>query len=130
MSGFEEKFTVDLFYENAHKGKLIGLKCERGHVTVPIRHSCRVCFSQILTTVELSGRGEIVSFTEVHVKSKEFPLETPYTLALVKLEGGGNLLGVLKGFESLPKYGAKVVVKFEDVPGHVAKWPRTFFYPR
>lgn len=129
MSSFQEKNTVDSFFESARNGKLIGLKCELGHITVPPRHSCRVCLSQNLTSVELSARGEIVSFTDVYVKSKEFPVDTPYTLALVRLEQGGNLLGVLRGFQSPVRNGTRVVAKFEDVAQHPGKWPRTFFYP-
>ena len=119
--------TVDSFYEQARKGRLLGLKCELGHVTVPPRHSCRVCQSQSLQAVELSGRGEVISFTDVYVKSKEFPLDTPYTLALVKLEEGGSLLGVIRGVQATPKHGSKVSVKFEDAAGGRGKWPRIFF---
>jgi len=77
--------------------------------------------------VELSGKGEIISFTVVYVKSKEFPLDTPYTLALVKLEEGGNLLGVVAGVQSTPKHGSRVSVKFEDAANSKGKWPRVFF---
>lgn len=129
MCDFRGKNTVDSFYESARNGKLLGLKCEMGHVTVPPRHSCRVCLSQNLVPFELSGRGEIVSFTEVHVKSKEFPVDVPYTLAIVRLEEGGNLLGVLRVLQPPVKNGTKVVVKFEDVPEYIGKWPKTFFYP-
>jgi uncharacterized protein len=117
--------TIDNFYEQARQGKLFGLKCDLGHITVPPRQSCRICDSRELQPLELSGRGEVVSFTEVHVKSKEFPIEAPYTLALVSLQEGGNLIGVLRG--SAPRYGLKIFVKFEDVPGSSGKWPRTFF---
>ena len=61
-------------------------------------------------------------------KSKEFPLDAPYTLAYWwRLEEGGNLLGVVTGVQATPKHGSKVSVKFEDAPGGTAKWPRIFF---
>jgi len=119
------QLSIDSFFEQARGGKLVGLKCPMGHVTVPPRHSCRVCQSQDLQLVVLSGKGRIVSFTDVYVKSKEFPLGTPYTLALVALDEGGHLMGVLRG--AAPKHGARVLVKFEDAPGDSGKWPRTFF---
>ncbi|MGI0091087.1 MAG: Zn-ribbon domain-containing OB-fold protein, partial [Nitrososphaerales archaeon] len=72
--------TVDSFYENARKGKLLGLRCESGHVSVPPRRSCPTCRSAQLEEVELSGRGEVVSFTRVDYKARDFPLDTPYTL--------------------------------------------------
>jgi uncharacterized OB-fold protein len=116
--------TVDTFYAEARKGTLIGLRCEFGHITVPTRPSCRVCRSLNLESMGLSGKGKVVSFTDVYVKSKEFPVETPYTLAIVKLDEGGNLLGVLRG-DRRPVHGSKVVITFEDVGA--GKWPRTFF---
>jgi uncharacterized OB-fold protein len=121
------QLSIDSFFGQARGGKLVGLKCPLGHVTVPPRHSCRVCQSQELQLVELSGKGKVVSFTDVYVKSKEFPLDTPYTLALVALEEGGHLIGVLRGAQFTPKHGAKVLVKFEDISGVIAKWPITFF---
>jgi len=118
--------TIDQFYEQGRGGRLLGLKCESGHVTVPPRRSCRVCQSLNLQIAELSKTGSVISFTEVYVKSKDFPLETPYTLALVKLDEGGNLLGVISGQTSKLTSGSKVSVIFKDV-GEKVGWPRVFF---
>ncbi|MCL4518101.1 MAG: Zn-ribbon domain-containing OB-fold protein [Thaumarchaeota archaeon] len=116
--------SVSDFYSAGRGGKLLGLSCEKGHVSVPPRASCRVCGLQDLHTVELSGRGNVVSFTEVYSKSSEFPLEVPYVLALVSLEEGGNLLGIVeKGAEI--RHGSKVLVEFRDLPN--SQWPRIFF---
>ena len=121
-----DQITVDYFYEQGRRGILVGLECELGHVTVPPRHSCRVCHSNNLKARELSGRGEIISFTEVNVKAKEFPVDTPYVLGLVQLEEGGNLIGVVSGPRSGIKRGSKVLVKFQDAQIK-GKWPRIFF---
>lgn len=121
-----EGLTIDQFYEHGRAGKLMGLKCEAGHVTVPPRHSCSVCQSTQLQVLELSGRGSVVSFTEVHVKTKEFPVATPYILSLVSLEEGGNLLGIVDGSPTKLEHGTKVGVVFRDV-GEKQKWPRVFF---
>ncbi|MDG6997724.1 MAG: Zn-ribbon domain-containing OB-fold protein [Nitrososphaerota archaeon] len=123
-----EKLTVDQFYESGRAGKLIGLKCDSAHFTVPPRHCCSVCNSTNVETVELSGKGRIVSFTEVNVKTKEFPLPTPYVLSLVTLDEGGNLLGIFSGSANLLEHGTKVSVIFRDI-GDNAKWPRVFFEP-
>ncbi|MHB8567081.1 MAG: Zn-ribbon domain-containing OB-fold protein [Nitrososphaerales archaeon] len=109
-----EKLTVESFYAWGKKGSLLGLRCSAGHVTVPPRHSCRVCESPTLEVVTLSGKGTIASFTKVYSKSKEFPLETPYTLALVTLKEGGNLLGIVKD-QAKAAFGLKVRVKFETL---------------
>jgi hypothetical protein len=79
-----------------------------------------------MEVIELSKKGQIVSFTEVHVKSKDFPVNTPYVLALVRLDEGGNLLGVVAGSASEVSIGSKVSVKVMDI-GEVGRWPRIFF---
>lgn len=124
----EERLTVDKFYELGRSGNLMGLVCDEGHVTIPPRASCRVCGSLKLKTKSLSGKGRIVSFTQVHVKAKEFPINTPYTLALVQLEEGGNLLGIVD--PAPPKLSKDIAVytKFKDI-GERAKWPRIVFEP-
>ena len=120
------QMNVDRFYQLAREGKLVGLRCEQGHVTVPPRPSCQVCLSMKLETTELSGKGKVISFTEVYVKSNDFPLETPYVLALVRLVEGGNLLGVYNGPVSQMSHGREVQVKFTSIKEN-DKWPRVFF---
>ncbi|HZW55894.1 MAG TPA: OB-fold domain-containing protein [Nitrososphaerales archaeon] len=115
----QEKLTVESFYQGGKNGKLLGLECIAGHVTVPPRRSCLVCNSLELKVVELSGRATIVATTEVYSKSKEFPIEAPYLLALAKLEEGGSLLGVVKKTQGDTSKDvcteSKVIVKFEIV---------------
>ena len=120
-----EILTVDSFYEFALQGKLLGLQCDSAHISVPPRRSCRVCRSTNLNKIELSGSGKIVSWTEVFVKSKEFPVSTPYFLALVELEEGGNLMGIVDGPSSSLKFGTVVSVIFRRL--NEKDWPRIFF---
>jgi len=118
--------TVDLFYQQGMQGKLIGLECESKHVTVPPRNSCRICSSKSLRKIELSGRGQVISFTEVFVKSKEFPLDVPYLLALVGLEEGGMLIGIVESdLRSNLEHGTKVTVQFRKM--EEKECPRIFF---
>jgi uncharacterized OB-fold protein len=107
----------------------MGLICPSGHVTVPPKNTCAVCGSLALEVKELSGKGKILSFTEVFVKSKEFPVETPYTLALVNLVEGGKLLGVMSqnpGIQTVE--GASVQLEFKEII-QGDRWPRIFFHP-
>ncbi|MCL5068794.1 MAG: OB-fold domain-containing protein [Thaumarchaeota archaeon] len=124
----EDRLTIDKFYELGRSGNLVGLVCDQGHVTIPPRASCRLCDSLKLKSKYLSGKGKIVSFTQVYVKTKEFPINTPYTLALVRLEEGGNLLGVVDPIPSNLSKDTTVYVKFKDA-GEQVKWPRIFFEP-
>jgi uncharacterized protein len=113
-----EKLTVDAFYREAKAGKLVGLKCDQGHVTIPPRRTCRVCLSPNLEVVELSGMGKIITYTDVYSKSSDYPLDAPYTLALVNLVEGGNLFGVVLNADSSKiSYGRNVRVTFKVVQG-------------
>jgi uncharacterized OB-fold protein len=123
-----ETLSIDQFYSAGKSQRLLGLRCNKGHITAPPRHSCQVCNSSNLAVVELSGKGNVVSYTEVHSKSKEFPVGTPYVLALVKLEEGPNLLGTI---QQQPKLEQAVRVKFEEKEegGNAKGWPRITFEP-
>ncbi len=77
--------------------------------------------------------GAVVTFTEVAVGSSGYPLKPPYTLALIKLDEGGHLIGVLKGKgeKDADWVGRRVKVLFEVIAGEekVTKpdsWPRVF----
>ncbi len=124
-----EKLSIEDFYSEGKKtGKLQGLLCDAGHITVPPRHSCRTCGSSNLEVVKLSGKGKISSFTEVYSKSKEFPLETPYTLVLTNLNEGPNLLGIIDQTESRKiEIGMRVKVRFGNLTENPNEWPRIFF---
>ena len=112
----DPELTVGRFYHEAKNGRLLGLLCGSGHVTVPPRKSCRICGSLDLKVQELSGRARVISTTEVYSKSKDFPIDAPYLLALAQLEEGGNLLGIVESSQaSGVGPGAKVRVKFEVV---------------
>jgi uncharacterized OB-fold protein len=118
-----ETLTTEEFYSKGMSGKLLGLRCENGHITAPPRHSCSTCRSQKLSIIELSGFGNIVEYTEVNSKSNDFPLETPYNLGIVKLDEGPNLLGIV---EAKPeKDGVRVKVSFRALTQ--SERPRIFF---
>ena len=119
----QEILTVDEFYEAASNGKLLGLKCSNGHVSVPPRMSCIECGDNSLKRIELSGYGKVISWTEVFVKSKEFPINVPYLLTLVRLDEGGNLVGIIQ--EGVAKYGSRVRISFRKL--NEKEWPRIFF---
>jgi uncharacterized OB-fold protein len=121
------ELTIEQFYSEGKKsGRVLGLVCDKGHITVPPRHSCRVCDSTALKIKVLTGLGEVASITEVHVKAKDFPLETPYVLALVKLEDGGNLLGVMKDDKCSVSLGGRIKVNFRSIRGENSQ-PMIFF---
>jgi uncharacterized OB-fold protein len=123
-----EKLTATRFYSEASEsGNVIGLRCENGHVTVPPKRACRVCGSPNLIETRLSGVGRLIAFTTVYAKSAEFPIEIPYTLGLVRLEEGGNLLGIIdiKSENRTPVLNSKVRIRFKKIPESSDR-PRVF----
>lgn len=69
-----------------------GLKAEHceacGKVIYPPRDTCPDCGRQHQTWVNLSGRGEVYSYTIMHHAPANFEEFVPYPVALIKLEEG------------------------------------------
>jgi uncharacterized OB-fold protein len=123
------KLTVSRFYSRASEtGTVLGLRCENDHVTVPPRRTCKICGSTKLIETTLRGVGSLISFTKVYVKSADFPIEAPYNLGLVRLEEGGNLLGIINTDETKtpPTLNSKVRIRFKKIPENSDR-PRIFF---
>ncbi len=65
-------------------------KCGRcDHIQFPPTRLCSACHSQRLVLEEASGRGTLLSFSEVHrAAGPEFDRYVPYTVVVVKLDEG------------------------------------------
>ncbi|TMA35093.1 MAG: Zn-ribbon domain-containing OB-fold protein [Deltaproteobacteria bacterium] len=87
------------------------------------RAACPRCLSGDLEWVRASGRGTLHTFTVVHRGLRDFPLGTPYVIAIVELAEGPRLMTNLVGVEPDPaclRIGMPVEVVFEDVSAEVA----------
>jgi uncharacterized OB-fold protein len=87
------------------------------------RASCPHCLSGDLEWRRVSGRGRLETFTIVHRGPKNFPLGTPYVLAVVALDEGPRLMTNLVGIAPDPaqvKIGMAVEVVFADAGDGVA----------
>jgi len=87
------------------------------------RAACPRCLSGDLEWVRASGRGTLHTFTVVHRGLRDFPLGTPYVIAIVELEEGPRLMTNLVGVEpdaARLRIGMPVEVVFEDVTAQVA----------
>ena len=95
----EYKLTFKEYNEALKKNKLLGLKCNQCNaITVPPKMVCRKCTSPDMGIVELSGKGEIQTFTTVNVAPEGRENELPYIIVLVELDEGlwimGNLIDI------------------------------------
>lgn len=86
---YKYPLTCAQWVEALKEGKLLGLKCkECGAVTAPPFSVCQRCQTPFrdFEVVELSGKGEIMSYTVIYVPPEG--LEPPYIVAFVKTDEG------------------------------------------
>lgn len=118
----EYKLTYKTYNEALKKDKLLGLKCNNcGTITCPPKMTCQECTGTDLEIVELSGKGEIATFTTSFVASLGRENEAPYTIVLVELEEGawimGNLIDIDPTKVGMELIGRKVKLGHKVYPG-------------
>lgn len=83
------------FYEGLKAGNLLGLRCEDcGSFTAPPKICCQECGGTRLAVEQLSGKGEIKTYTVIRVAPEGF--EAPYIVAMAEMEEGPWLIGNLE----------------------------------
>lgn len=106
------KSVANVWRDKETRYRLMGSKCEKcGELYYPPRTLCKQC-GERTTEFKFSGKGEIVSYTTVHSPPSGF--QKPYSLAIIKLEEGPTVLGMLTN-TSIPKIGARVVPVFRKI---------------
>ena len=68
--------------------------CER--IFFPPRESCPFCRRKSMgkmQDVQLKGKGEVVTYTIIHVGPEDFEEQVPYPIAIIKLEEGPQITG-------------------------------------
>ena len=118
----EYKLTFKAYTQALCKDKLLGLKCKTcGGITVPPKMTCQECGGTALDVVELSKRGEIVTYTVVNVAPEGRQNEAPYIVALVRLDEGpwimGNIIDIDAAKANMDLIDKKVKVGFRVFPG-------------
>ena len=94
--------------------RLVGTRCSAcGAHFFPRRRVCARCLSSATTTVPLSTRGTLYTYTMVHQSTPEFP--TPYVLAYADLPEGVRLLAQLVAAPGDARIGMPVEVRVEPV---------------
>ena len=112
----ESKITVKEYLAALRENRLLGIKCtECGFITAPPRLACRKCAGQDTEVVELSGKGQIATFTSIYIPVESRRGHTPYLVVMVALDEGpwimGNLSGVDPATASLELIGQRVKIK-------------------
>jgi uncharacterized OB-fold protein len=115
----EYVLTSKMFMEAFRKGKFLGLKCrECKAFTAPPQKVCSGCNSEDLEVVELSGKGEIQTFTVIHVPAEGFV--PPYVVGLIQLEEGpwvvADILDVEPQQATMELIGQNGEVGYKEIP--------------
>jgi uncharacterized OB-fold protein len=111
------------FWEAARRHELQLQRCRScGLYVFYPRAACPHCLGAELEWQRVSGRGTLHTFTVVHRGLRNFPLPTPYVLAIVELAEGPRLMTNLVEVEPDPariSIGTPVEAVFEDVTAEV-----------
>ncbi|TET18843.1 Zn-ribbon domain-containing OB-fold protein [Candidatus Bathyarchaeota archaeon] len=125
-------FTIEQFYKFVSERKLMAAKCKKcGTMLLPPRPMCTKCFSSDLEWVELRNKGKLLTYTVIHVSSKQFESLIPYAVGIVELEDGPKLPGMIQDVEPEKiSVGMSLEVDFDTtIPSEWPTWPRYFFKP-
>ena len=118
----EYKLDFKKYSDALTKNRLLGLKCnDCSAYTCPPKMTCQECGSPDLEIIELSGKGEIRTFTQTFVAPQGRECEAPYTVILVELEEGpwiaGNLIDISPDGVNMDLIGRKVKLGHKVFPG-------------
>lgn len=102
------------FWDGLRGGKIYGTKCKKcGKLYFPPAADCGECYSSDMEWVELSGEGEIITFTHIIVRPASFQDLQPYTVAIAQLREGVKALAWLT---DVKKKDVKIGMKVKLVP--------------
>lgn len=118
----EHKILFSDYNEALKENKLLGLKCKQcGKITVPPKIACQECGSSDMDVAQLTGKGEIQTFTTIFVPPEGREPETPYVIVMVKLDEGPWIMGNLGGADpekvTLDIIGKRVTMDNAVFPG-------------
>jgi len=125
----QSPLTVDEFYEHCASGKLLGARCRKCKNVFVLRNICPKCRSDKADSVPLSGKGELQTYTIIHVAPARFQSIAPYAVGIVRLEEGVQLPGIIRNvkIEDL-KVGMNVAIGFDlNTQESWPQWPRYYF---
>ena len=82
---------VSDFARHLKDGRLMGSKCTKcGHLSFPPRSDCPACRHDEFEYAEMSGKGEVMTFTRIDAAPAGFEDVTPFTVGVIDLEETGR----------------------------------------
>ena len=101
------------FRNYGEKVNLFGNKCRScGEIYYPKRNICPKCGKTEFDSFKISGKGEIYSYTKIEVPPEDFADSKSYYAAIIKLEDGPLINGILVD----PKNGFSIDIGDKVIP--------------
>ena len=99
---------------------LIGNKCSScNKIFFPPKEACPYCRRKSIGKMQelkLFGKGEIITYTIIHVAPEEFEKQVPYIIAIIKLNEGPNITAQIVDCDlDIIKIGMKVEQTFRKI---------------
>ncbi len=111
------------FWQAAKEHRLVVQRCTGcGHTRLPPAPVCPECRSTDADWKQLSGRGEVYTYTVVH-RPIAAGQQLPYVIAVIALEGGGGVRMISNLVGASPeqlRIGAAVELVWEDMSADLA----------
>jgi len=113
-----KRSSVPLYWRlQKAKYRLVGTKCLNcGGIFYPPRSLCPTCRSKgKLEDIQLSGKGEIISYTVIRTAPQGFGRYAPYAIAIIKLDEGPKITGQVVDDPEKIEVGKRVYPVFRKI---------------
>lgn len=117
------------FWEAASRHKLVMHYCDTCGTWLHPQISICPCGSHLLAWREVSGQASLISYAVTRRTMLQDQVDVPYTLLLVRLLEGPQLVSALPGDRYELHCGMPLVVHFEDIVGEGRVWSLPRFIP-
>ena len=93
---FTAKTKVDHFVDLLDEGRVAGTRCRKcGECFFPPRADCFNCLSEEMEWFDITGTGQLISYSTLIYAPTGFEQDLPYTIALVQYGNNFKLFGRL-----------------------------------
>ncbi|MCS6770316.1 MAG: Zn-ribbon domain-containing OB-fold protein [Candidatus Caldarchaeum sp.] len=84
---------VKKFFDGLKEGKVYATRCPVKNIYYfPPQADCPVCMDENLEWVEVSGRGQLLTYTVIQVKPASYMHYPDYVIAIARMDEGFNIL--------------------------------------
>jgi uncharacterized OB-fold protein len=115
---FTKTTKVNAFIDHLEQGRLMYTQCKPcGEVYFPPRADCSACLASDMQWLEVTGRGKLVSFSQLTYAPVGFEADLPYTIALVDY-GPFQIFGRLDADLDMDtvKIGMEMIARVHKLP--------------